>query len=77
MSRNEKLLIYKTIIRPLAMYACETWVPTKGNERALNIWERKIMRKIYGPINEWGIMEDKDKCRTPGRVRGARSGSIH
>jgi hypothetical protein len=33
-------------------YASETWVLTKENERALNTWERKIMRKTYGPINE-------------------------
>jgi hypothetical protein len=35
-------------------YASETWVLTKENERFLNISERKIMRKIYGPINEGG-----------------------
>jgi hypothetical protein len=43
MSRHAKLLIYKTIIRPVGTHASET---------AVNIWEREIMRKIYGPINE-------------------------
>jgi hypothetical protein len=36
------------------MYARETWVLAKGNEWALNTWERRTMRKIYGPINEGG-----------------------
>jgi hypothetical protein len=46
MSRNAKLLIYKAIIIPVVTYASETWVLTKENEKALNIWERKTMRKI-------------------------------
>jgi hypothetical protein len=27
---------------------------TKENERVLNTWEIKLMRKMYGPINEGG-----------------------
>jgi hypothetical protein len=54
MSRNVKLLIYKTIIRTVVTYASETWVLTKENERALSIREIKITRKIYDPLNEGG-----------------------
>jgi uncharacterized circularly permuted ATP-grasp superfamily protein len=54
MSRNEKVLRHKIIIRPVVTYARETWVLTKENERSLNTWERKIMRKTYSPINEGG-----------------------
>jgi hypothetical protein len=63
MTRNAKLLIYKTKIRPVVTYSSETWVLTKENERVLNIWEIKIMRKIYGPINEggqWRIRTDTE-----------------
>jgi hypothetical protein len=35
-------------------YASETWVLTKENERALNIWEINMMSMIYDPINEGG-----------------------
>jgi hypothetical protein len=35
-------------------YASETWVIRKENERALNTSRRKILRKIYGPVNEGG-----------------------
>jgi hypothetical protein len=54
LTRNAKLLIYKTIIRPVVMYASEMWVLTKENERPLSTLEIKIMINIYGPINEKG-----------------------
>jgi hypothetical protein len=45
-----KCLLYKTLILPVALYASETWPLTEKNEIALNKSERKIIRKIYGPI---------------------------
>ena len=45
-SRNFKLQLYKTLIRPTVIYASETWVNMKNK---LMIFERKIMRKIFGP----------------------------
>jgi hypothetical protein len=42
-----------TLILPLALYSSETWKVT--NKIALNTFERKILRKIYGPIQENGI----------------------
>ncbi|XP_025425893.1 uncharacterized protein LOC112694589 [Sipha flava] len=32
------------------MYGCETWSTTQGDENKLLTFERKILRKIYGPI---------------------------
>ena len=46
---NSKIQIYKTIIRPAVTYGCETWVLTASGENQLYIFERKILRKIYGP----------------------------
>ena len=40
------------------MYGNESWVHTKRGEQALDAWERKVLRKIYGPIQvngEWRI----------------------
>jgi hypothetical protein len=37
------------------MYGAETWVLTNADENALNIWERKILRKIFGPVQDAGI----------------------
>ena len=45
---NSKIQIYKTIIRPTVTYGCETWVLTASDEKQLHIFERKILRKVYG-----------------------------
>jgi len=37
-------------MRPLVTYACETWSSTQGDEEKLQNFERKILRKIYGPV---------------------------
>jgi hypothetical protein len=37
------------------MYGCESWSLTKNEENKINIFERKIQRKIYGPTNDNGV----------------------
>lgn len=49
-SRKLKCTLYKTLIRPVVMYGSETWCLTKSNENILLIFERKILRRIFGPI---------------------------
>lgn len=50
LSKNCKIKIYRTIIRPTLMYAAETLSMTKKQEEELRIIERKVMRIILGPI---------------------------
>ncbi|KAL4113957.1 hypothetical protein QTP88_017503 [Uroleucon formosanum] len=49
-SRRTKERLYITYLRPIATYACETWASTKGDEEKLSSFERKMLRKIYGPV---------------------------
>lgn len=49
-SRKTKIRIYKTVVRPTATYACETWVLKKSEEDRMERWERKMLRSIYGGI---------------------------
>jgi len=51
LSRRSKTTLYKVLIRPIALYACETWATTKMDEKKLGVLERKILRKIFGPKN--------------------------
>jgi hypothetical protein len=53
--RAVKMQIYKMLIRPVVTYGSETWTLTKSDENLLRIFERKIQRKLYGPIQEGDI----------------------
>jgi hypothetical protein len=47
-----KTQINKTLIRPVVTYGFETWTLTKSDENLLKIFDRKILRKFYGLIQE-------------------------
>ncbi|PSN43613.1 hypothetical protein C0J52_16377 [Blattella germanica] len=48
------IMVYKTLIKPVLTYGSETWVLTKHDKSRLAVFERKILRKVYGPIKENG-----------------------
>jgi hypothetical protein len=51
-----KLKIYKSLIRPTVTYGCEAWTLTNRDEEYLRIFECRILRKIFGPLqNEDGF----------------------
>lgn len=52
LSRQTKITIYKTLIRPIVTYGSETWTYTEAEVKALRVFERKIFRRICGPIRE-------------------------
>ena len=61
--RKDKLQIYLTLIRPVVTYGAETWTLTKEDQNTLRKFERKIMRKIYGPMmenGEWRIRYNEE-----------------
>ena len=58
-SVKTKLSIYKSLIRPIVTYGSECWTLNKAEEDKLLIFERKILRKIFGPVQEnniWRIL---------------------
>jgi hypothetical protein len=54
-SRIVKIKIYKTILKPTVMFGCEAWSMREKDKTRLNMWERKILRKVYGPVTEQGV----------------------
>jgi hypothetical protein len=51
-SRKYKLKLYWSVIRPFVIYGCETWVLKESIIQTLSVFERKILRKIFGPTKE-------------------------
>jgi hypothetical protein len=51
-SRSSKLQIYRTLVAPVVTYGLESWTLTMEEERVLAVFERKILRKLYGPVKE-------------------------
>jgi hypothetical protein len=49
-----KLNRYKTIIRPAVTHGCEAWTLTERDGPHTSIWDRKVLRKISGPVNDRG-----------------------
>jgi len=59
-SRKSKLKLYWSVIRPIVVYGCETWVIKESIIQKLSVFERKI----FGPTKEangiWRIKTNKD-----------------
>ena len=59
-----KLQIYKSITRPIVTYGCETWAMTVTEQNRLLVFERRVLRKIYGPTKDndgaWRIKTNEE-----------------
>jgi hypothetical protein len=58
-----KLKLYFSVIRPIVTYACETWTLKETMTHRLMVFERKILRKIFGPTYEnafWRIKTSQE-----------------
>jgi len=65
LSKKLKLRLKNTVIDKTLTYASETWTLTKIDRKQLNIFERKVCRRILGPVydNEkenWRILTNKE-----------------
>jgi hypothetical protein len=64
-SKNLKLRLKNTTTDKTLAYASETWTLTKRERKQLNIFKRKVYRRILGPVydkeNEsWRILTNKE-----------------
>ena len=49
LSKNLQIKIYRTIILPVVLYGCETWSLTLREEKKLRVFEKMVLRRIFGP----------------------------
>jgi hypothetical protein len=62
---SNKLRPKNTIIDKVLTYASETWTLTKRDRKELNVFERKVFRRILGPVydykkDDWRILTNKE-----------------
>ena len=50
LNRSSKLKAFKILKRPAVTYGCEAWTLTDREEQYLSIFERRILRQIFGPM---------------------------
>ena len=62
--------MYTTLVRPIVTYACETWVLKENIKTKLRVFQRKVLRRIYGPTKEkdgvWRIKSNEELNRLTG-----------
>jgi len=49
LSKNLKIKIYRTVVLPVVLYGCETWLLTFREECRLRVFENRVLRRIFGP----------------------------
>jgi hypothetical protein len=58
------LKLYWSVIRPIVVCGRETWILKGSIIQRLSVFERKILRKIFGPTKEdngiWRIKTNKE-----------------
>jgi hypothetical protein len=48
LSKNIKIIIYRTIILSVVLYGCETWLLTERKESRLKVLQYRVLRRIFG-----------------------------
>ena len=54
--KHLKIKIYRTIILPVVLYGCETWSLTLREEHRLRVFEKRVLRRIFGSKRD-GVQE--------------------
>jgi hypothetical protein len=62
--KDFKIKIHKTIILPVVLYGCEAWYLTLREERRLRVFEKRILRRVFGPKRdangEWRNLHNEE-----------------
>jgi len=81
LSKNLKIKIHRNVILPVVLYGCETWSLTLREERRLEVFGNRVLRKIFGTrkdkvTGEWRKLHNEelnDLCSSPNIVRVIKS----
>ena len=63
-SKKTKIKLYKAVVRPVVVYGSECWVLTENIKQRLLVFERKILRRLFGPTQkangEWRLKTNEE-----------------
>jgi hypothetical protein len=71
LKKNTEIRTYKMMIRPVVTYSLETRTLTTKDENNLRIFERQILRKIFGPVNIDNIWRIRNNMEIDKLIEGA------
>jgi len=65
LSKNLKIKKYRTIIKTIVLYGCQTLSLTLREECRLRVFENRVLRRIFGPkrdevTGEWRKLHNKE-----------------
>ena len=46
-SRRVKVRLYKTLVKPVLMYGCETWKMNERDENKIDVFQSRCLRRIF------------------------------
>lgn len=69
LSKRIKLKLYKSLIRPVVTYGAETWCLSNDDCRKLKVFERKIVRRIYGAKQVDGLWRIRSNAEIESLLR--------
>jgi hypothetical protein len=60
-TKQSKLKLYRTVIRPIVTYASETWILKEAIIQKLLVFDRKTLRRIFGRTKKKPNMESQNQ----------------
>jgi hypothetical protein len=65
LSKNLRITTHKTIMLPVVLYGCETWPLTSRKAHRLRVFEKRVLRRIFGStrddmIGSWSKVHNEE-----------------
>ena len=63
--KNLKINIHRTIILPVVVYGCKSWLLTWREECRLRVFDNRVLRRVFGPrrdevTREWRKLHNEE-----------------